>query len=358
MNSIDLRRGGRLFAPAVLIFLSACTPPESNAPVQGAPGPERSASTDHKSPDVSSPAPSSVAAAPSTPTPDKVVDTSIRDAAAFGNDTLLEGLTPAGWRQTGEIEHYNVASLYNKIDGRSELYMAYDVVGLSWISFASEADSGVFIDVFIYDMRTPTGAFGIYSVEREPGQEKLSIGREAYRTGANIFFWKGQHYGYLQCSRVSDENKAAIVNVANKLADRLEDDNSPVIGIELVPTEGMLPDTLQYFRADAMTLDFMNNTFAAKYDVNGTAVTAFMTRRDSEAEATDILKQYIGYMNEYGENVKPQSIDGVDMTSADLGGGYMDVVFQIGDIVAGVSSVEGEEVAISAAKAVLGKLKM
>ncbi len=355
MNSIDLRRGGRILAPAVLIFLSACTPPESNAPVQGSTAGEKSASADVKPSETS--APSDVAAAPSTQAGDEVVDTSIRDAAGFGDNSLLEGLTPAGWRQTGEIEHYNVASLYNKIDGRSELYMAYDVVGLSWISFASEAESGVFIDVFIYDMRTPTGAFGIYSVEREPGQEKLPIGREAYRTGANIFFWKGQHYGYLQCSRANDDTKAAIVDVANKLADRLADDNSPVIGIELAPTEGMIPDTLQYFRADAMTLDFMTDTFAAKYDVNGTPVTAFMTRRGSEAEAADILKQYIGYMNEYGENVRTHTNDGVDMTVSDLGGGYLDVVFQLGNIVAGVSSVEGEENAITAAKVVHAKLK-
>jgi hypothetical protein len=45
------------------------------------------------------------------------IDTSIRDATPFGDDALLAGLGPEGWRQSGKIEHYNVASLYDKIDG-------------------------------------------------------------------------------------------------------------------------------------------------------------------------------------------------------------------------------------------------
>ena len=119
--------------------------------------------------------------------------------------------------------------------------MAYDVVGLSWVSFVHNDDPNLFMDVFLYDMATPTGAYGIYSVEREPGQEKVDLGREGYRTDSNHYFWKGKYYAYIQTSLETEPAIQASFTVAKNLADRLEDSGGPVEGIDLVPTEGLVP---------------------------------------------------------------------------------------------------------------------
>ena len=293
-------------------------------------------------------------AAEKTPEEDESVDTSIKDASEFGDDALVADLAPEGWQQSGDIEHYNVATLYNKIDGRSELYMSYDVLGLSWVSFVNQDDNAKFIDVFIYDMRSPTGAFGIYSVEREAGQERLDIGDAAYRTGANIFFWKGKYYGYIQAS--DESAKDAVETVARNLVDRLPESDEPVQDLDLVPTEGMVEDTLQFFRADAMSLDFMSNTFTVHYLIDNTDVTAFMSRRDSADEAGQVKEAYVGYLEEYGDDVQRHDVDGTEVVVGDLGGGFYDAVFATDDIVAGVSAVEGPELALQGATELINKL--
>ena len=284
----------------------------------------------------------------------EAVDTSITDATEFGDDALVADLAPEGWEQSGDIEHYNVATLYNKINGRSELYMSYDVIGLSWVSFVNQEDNAQFIDVFVYDMRSPTGAFGIYSVESEPGQEKLDIGDAAYRTDANIFFRKGKYYGYIQAS--DESAKAAVETIARNLTERLPASEEQVLNLDLVPTEGMVEDTLQFFRADAMSLDFMSNTFTVQYMIDGKDVTAFMSRRDSAEEAAAVKEQYVGYLEEYGDDVQRHDVDGVEVVVGDLGGGYYDAVFTTGDVIAGVSAVEGSELALQGATELLGKL--
>ena len=277
--------------------------------------------------------------------------------APYGDDALIEGLTPSGWEQVGDIEHYNVAALYDKIDGRSELYMAYDVLGLSWVSFVDKDDSSNFIDLFVYDLQSPSAAFGVFSVEREPGQPKLGFGRSGYRTGSNYFYWKGDYYAYVQASKDNDKSRAAGLAVAKGLEPRLKDDGSAVKGLDLVPIKTLVPETIQYFRSDAMSLDFMSNTFTAKYMVGETEVTAFMTRRGSNDEAADIVKQYRGYFADYGEDIQQKTVDGTGIALADLGGEYYDAVFQLDDVVAGVSATKGAEFTEKAAKALLALLK-
>src|SRR3954453_5108820 len=81
----------------------------------------------------------------------------------------LEGLTPEGFTRKGLVERYTEANLYEKIDGRSELFQSYEVTGMTFVTFSKADDPSKFVDVYLYDMTTPLGAFGVYSVERPSG---------------------------------------------------------------------------------------------------------------------------------------------------------------------------------------------
>ena len=74
----------------------------------------------------------------------------------------LEGLTPEGFTKKSLVERYTEANLYEKINGRSELFHSYDVTGMTFVTFSKADDPSKFIDVFLYDMTTPLGAFGVY----------------------------------------------------------------------------------------------------------------------------------------------------------------------------------------------------
>ena len=78
-------------------------------------------------------------------------------------------ITPEGFTKKSLVERYTEANLYEKINGRSELFHSYDVTGMTFVTSSKADDPTKFIDVFLYDMTTPLGAFGVYSVERTPG---------------------------------------------------------------------------------------------------------------------------------------------------------------------------------------------
>ena len=281
----------------------------------------------------------------------------ITSAPPFGDDALLEGLAPEGWGLGSPIEHYNVATLYNKINGRSELYMAYDVKGLSWATFVTESESGRFVDVFAYDMRSVSGAFGSYAVEREMDQPPAGLGRDSYRTGANHYFWKGNWYMYVQSSHDDDLGRQTAYALAKALADRIPDSGEEVMGLDWLPQDEILSDSVMYFKADAMSLDFMTHTFMARYKTDQGLVTGFVSKRESASDAESIRAAYGKYMEEYGVSATTETIDGVEMIVGNLGGGYHDIVFVIDTRIAGISSVRGRDTAVTAARSFLAKLK-
>ena len=285
------------------------------------------------------------------------VDRSITDAAEFGDDALVAGLSPEGWTRTGNIEHYNVATLYTKINGRSELYMAYDVLGMSWVTFVNDSDKSSFLDLFVYDMRAPTNAFGIYSVEREADQPPADLGREGYRTGSNYYFWKGNYYGYINASMPSDSNTKAGLGIATALMQRISDSGEPVQGLDWLPTDGLIVDTVQFFKADAMSLDFLNDTFLGMYQFGENKVRAFFSKRTDEEEAAGILDQFATYGDDYADGSEKVSVEGVEVTLTDWGGDFYDVAFQIGPMVSGLSNVEGKDATLEAAGELIRRLQ-
>ena len=54
----------------------------------------------------------------------------------------LEGLKPEGFAQKSPVERYTEVNLFEKIDGRSELFHSYDVTGMAFVTFSKPNDPG------------------------------------------------------------------------------------------------------------------------------------------------------------------------------------------------------------------------
>ncbi|MDH4220425.1 MAG: hypothetical protein OEW23_16840, partial [Candidatus Aminicenantes bacterium] len=107
---------------------------------------------------------------------------------------LFSRLVPQGWAIYDQVGQFTADNLYERINGRAELYLAYDVVSLTTATFEDKTDIGRFIELSVFDMGNPTNAFGIFSVERFQGDPPLDLGRMSYHSGSNAYIWKGKYY--------------------------------------------------------------------------------------------------------------------------------------------------------------------
>jgi hypothetical protein len=270
---------------------------------------------------------------------------------------VLEGVAPAGWKPQGGVERYTTANMYGKINGRSELFMSYGVKGMTWLGLTPEDDPDTTIEVYIYDQGTTLDAFGVYSVERWKEAVKAEVGTEAYRSDADLFFRQGHYYVTLLGGDDTPAVRAAQEEIAKLLAQRLPDDPQALWGDAALPRQGRVAGSLKYFKKDAMSLDFLTNTFVCEVERDGAALTHFVSRQDNAAAAKAAFDGYVKYLGSYGGNGEVVEADSGAMLVGDAGGGYFDAVFHHGADVAGVTAAPSREAAIAAATALREHLR-
>ncbi len=263
-------------------------------------------------------------------------------------DEIVTDLTPQGWKIHEKILWFTPENLYELINGRAEFYLAYDMVRMNFTRFEKNDDSDIFINVSVYDMGAPANAFGVFSTERPPVSKELKVGRGAYRSGTDYYMWKGRYYVQIIPSSDSVELQLIAMELAKELDDSLWDSGVPVWGLSALPKENLIRRSVRYYLVDAMALDFMKNTYMARYKRNQTHVTVFLSRRDSVETARDVITTYAEHAHLYGRNSEQLNINGVELMSFDMGDIY-DVVFQKGTLVAGVTEVQDQDVGIQAA---------
>jgi hypothetical protein len=263
----------------------------------------------------------------------------------------LTKILPSGWKLMETIKHFTPENLYEHIDGRAEFFLAYGVVHMTFATYIHQTDTATFIDVCVYDMGHPSNAFGVFAAERPKVFHPIDVNRTGYRSGANLFIWKGSYYVRMIASDDSSRLQKINMELAKELSNSLYDSGESVWGLEVLPTIDRVPGSERYFRQDAMGLDFMANTYMAQYRKNGAIVTVFLSKKDHSASAREVLRQYVVYVEQLGEGLKKVTRNGVVISLCDMGGTY-DAIFQKDDVVAGVNSVKDPVLAADSAFAI------
>lgn len=280
-----------------------------------------------------------------------VRDTEPQDVIATSAEKIflmVTSLTPKGWELYDNVLQFTPENLYEQINGRAEYYLSYDMIEMTFASFVKSTDNSNFINLSIFNMSTPTNAFGVFSGERSLGVPPLKLGRDAYRSEANYYIWHGQYYIQIIATDTTYELRRIGMDLAEKLTDHLQDSGQPVWGLQALPQNNQVPQSVQYFLIDALGYSFLRNTYTAKYYKDKIEVSVFLSKQDSPESVRTTITKLKEHVNKYGKGVDLLSVDGIELLSCDMGR-YYDVFFQKGCLAAGVIGVKDKELAIGAA---------
>lgn len=261
---------------------------------------------------------------------------------------IVAGATPAGWELYDEVLQFTPENLYEQINGRAELFLSYNVVSLTYAAFDDSNDPSSSVNLSVYDMGTILNAFGVFSVERSLGETQVRLEREAYRSGANHYVWKGQYYIRAIASDSGKQAQGASREIVERVSSQLKESDEEVWGVSAFPAEGLVHDSLKYFLVDALGLSFMRNTFTALYRSDGNEISTFISKRASEAEAHAAFQAYSSFGERYGKGSQKTTEHGVESLICAMQRGY-DVVARKGPYLVGVTSVPDRAIAIQKA---------
>lgn len=252
-------------------------------------------------------------------------------------DSLIDTNLSRNWKPMGEVEFYNADNLYEKINGKAEQYLDYDVVGLQTVTFIDK-DGNRFVDLYVYDMGKPLNAFGIFSAIRYPDEPSIDLGQGGYKSDG-YFFWKGKYYTQVVLSDFDEEIEKFASKLARDIESKQEELPVEIWGLDKFPEEDLMPNSIQYFKKEGLNLSFLNDVYVAIYEKEGTEVKAFLSRREDESETDEIFEEYRNYLSKYGTVVKETEAESASIIVGEVMG-YYDVVFKKGNIIGGTNAMD------------------
>lgn len=194
--------------------------------------------------------------------------------------------TLGAWRAAAH-EWFPRERIYEKIDGRDVLFMQYDVQSLQCATW----DGAGAWDMYLYTMREPAGARGVWLAEKPATAQLTHDGTVWFTPGAAAV-----HHGQFYLAISAAQADASITDATNLLA--LLRAYLPAAATAardpaaLLPRDGMSENSLEFIPNDAFGFETLDNIHAAGYRVADDDAVWFVTVASNSTAAAALVSQY------------------------------------------------------------------
>lgn len=215
-------------------------------------------------------------------------------AAALPQEPGMPALLPeiASWGQSDQAQVFHPENLFEYIDGAAEIYLSYDFHELLVAQF-EKSGSESSVSVEIYDMGSPTNAFGIYSAERYPDNSFIPVGTQGYVEEGSLNFLAGRYYVKLLCFDCGEDPEQTLMSFARGIVGHIGDDHGLPELLDAFPREGRLANTEKFILNNVMGYGFLHDGFMASYEVQDQEFDCFVIRGGDEDDAEAMLKKFL-----------------------------------------------------------------
>ncbi len=289
--------------------------------------------------------PAVLAAATVAPETAKVATTPAPGDAA----SILPALPPE-FAVMSAPENFGPDDVYNKIDGKADLYLTAGFVHMTCQRFALKATNDDWMEWFVYDMGALPQAFSVFSLQRRAEGKTIGLTPFAYQTDNAIYFVSGRYYVEAVTAMPVPAIMTGMLAMARSFVAAHPPGPSVILELKWFPPENREADNDGLQMADAFGFDGFTNVFTAKYQVPSGAtnveVLAFLEITKSTTDAAKLRDAYRSFLLTNGG--KEMEAGGAAVLGKPIN--FMDsieTVFAVSNIVAGVHAAPD---AASAAK--------
>ena len=253
-------------------------------------------------------------------------------------------LSSAGLEPLGQSEKYNRDTLYEKIDGKADAYLAFDFAELTCGSFNLKGRADAYVDTFSYDMGKPLNAFGIFATERDPAGKPLDFVADGYQSGVGFFLRRGRFYVQVLASAETPELIAAAQAIAKNAAESIPADDTGMDAFNLLPAAGQIAGSRRYTLRNAQGMAFLGNVYQADYDFEAKRVTFFIAPQADGAAAAAAYQAFCDAARQDGSLKGESEVGGAKLAEVQ-GWDTWNMMFARGDRLGGILNTDAPEAA-------------
>ncbi|WP_406700393.1 DUF6599 family protein [Singulisphaera sp. Ch08] len=280
---------------------------------------------------------------------------------------------PAEWTvgKLGDkhLESFNADNLFEKIDGRAESFLQYDVKGMAYANLHPTGDESNELQVYIFEMSDSLKALGKYGSEKPDDVKPLAIGSEGYTAAGSTLFYSGRYYTQIVSTTDDPKFSAFAVELAKRIAEKQKPDASapspsgdpskskstPDSLFALLPS-GSGRATPKYAAQDVFGYSFLSDVFMADYEESGVTWQGFLRPYRDAKEALAVFEKYVESAKRDEAEIKTIEAEGADRMVVSSNIGLVDVLFLKGNVIGGANGATDAKPAETFARAFVKSL--
>jgi hypothetical protein len=200
------------------------------------------------------------------------------------------------------------------------------------------------LERYVYDMGSSRGAFAVFSAQRRPEAEPLSLAPDAYRAGNGLFMAHGRFYVEIIAADLAAHLLSRMEDLARRFVDSHPQGLLAPDERVFLPAEDRLADGMSVIAANAFGIDGLDWIYTARYRRDAAEATAFVARRATGEEAEASAAAFAAYFEEFGgERISPPK--GHPSLRAFAVFDSVEIVFALGPYLGGVHEAANREYA-------------
>jgi hypothetical protein len=252
---------------------------------------------------------------------------------------------PPDLQPLSAMEAFDPANLSDKINGKAELYLSAGFRRLQSQRYHLAAQPGIWAEAFIYDMGVPANAFAVFSTQKRTQSQPAAFGDDAYQTANALFFVHGPYYVEIVGATVANESRLVIQQLAKAfIAGTPIQPAASLDDKDLFPEAYLASGSIALQSQNVFGFDQLDHIYTAQYDIDGSELTAFLSRRSSADEAQKLAGAYLNFLLTFGGNQLKTDMDLPGLQVISIMGAF-EMVFASGPYLAGIHEAESLEMA-------------
>jgi len=196
------------------------------------------------------------------------------------------------WKIPEAPQDYFPETLFEYINGAAEIYLSYDFKELT-VGQYEKGDSNASLIMEIYDMGNEKNSFGIYSAERFPDSQFISIGNQGYLEEETLNFIVGKYYVKLLCFDSGEESANFLKLFAQNVVKSAKDKGSLPPILAFFPKQGLVRNSEKFILRNFMGYSFLHNGYLANYKLEDLEFDCFLMEGEDEEDTQNMLEQYL-----------------------------------------------------------------
>lgn len=197
------------------------------------------------------------------------------------------------WKIPEAPQDYFPETLFEYINGAAEIYLSYDFKELT-VGQYEKGDSNASLIIEIYDMGNEKNSFGIYSAERFPDSQFISLGNQGYLEEETLNFVIGKYYVKLLCFDSGEESADFLKLFSQEVVKRVKDKGNLPPALAFFPKQGLVGNSEKFILRNFMGYSFLHDGYLANYKLEGLEFDCFLIEGENAEDAQKMLKQYLG----------------------------------------------------------------